>query len=294
MSQKQHKKQIERAREKRQASAVVAKQRRIRVVAIVVIVAVALSLFAGALLAGRDDTGTPEVAGDVGGEGYASEDATSSDASEDPAAGAGSYDSPQGAVAEPCPTDVEAPEVTATPRDAAPEMTIDPAATYTATIETTCGTVVVELAAADAPTTVNNFVTLAREDYYVGVPFHRVINGFMVQGGDPTGTGHGDQGTYPGYTFEDELALAEQLYAANGGYPRGTLAMANSGPDTNGSQFFIVQAEPGYALPPQYAVFGHVTEGMDIVDRIAQGPVDGQLAVDPVRIIDITIEESAA
>ncbi|MBW3659866.1 MAG: peptidylprolyl isomerase, partial [Actinobacteria bacterium] len=158
-------------------------------------------------------------------------------------------------------------------------MTIDTSATYRATVETTCGTVVLELAASEAPTTVNNFVFLAEDGYYDGVPFHRVINGFMIQGGDPTGTGHGNGGQFPGYTFEDELSYAEEVVSAAGGYPRGSLAMANAGADTNGSQFFIVQAEPGYPLPPQYTLFGEVTEGMDVVDRIAQGPAEGDQAI---------------
>lgn len=117
----------------------------------------------------------------------------------------------------------------------------------------------------------------------------------MIQGGDPTGTGTGClddacEQRLPGYTFDDELALAEQLVDASGGYPRGTLAMANSGADTNGSQFFVIQGDNGYPLPPQYAVFGSVVEGMDVVDRIAQGPVDGQLAVDPIIILSVDVQ----
>lgn len=167
-----------------------------------------------------------------------------------------------------------------------------------ATLVTTCGDIVLTLDAAAAPATVANFVALAEDGYYDGVGFHRVIDEFMIQGGDPTGSGNGcvDQTDpscaerLPGYTFGDELELAEEVVATSGGYPRGTLAMANAGPDTNGSQFFIVQATPGYGLPPAYAVFGQVESGMDVVDRIAQGPTDGQLAVDPVRIVEVDVQ----
>jgi cyclophilin family peptidyl-prolyl cis-trans isomerase len=116
-----------------------------------------------------------------------------------------------------------------------PEMAIDVAKTYTATIETTAGTMTAELFASEAPRTVNNFVFLAREGFYADVIFHRVISGFMIQGGDPTGTGTGG----PGYRFADEPVARQYL--------RGTLAMANAGPDTNGSQFFVMHAD--YPLP---------------------------------------------
>lgn len=309
MSKRTHKKELERARAKRSAAR--GKQRRTRIIALVVIAAMALSVFAVAFAARDGSTPSPEVADDPAGDGgdqlFGTEGETEpgSDPDNDSgtapegedAAGEASYDSPQAAEAEPCPTDGEAPEPSLDPYDAAPEMTIDPEATYTATIETTCGTIELALDASAAPATVNNFVVLSRDGYYDGVPFHRVMNGFMVQGGDPTGTGTGCvdpscDTRLPGYQFEDELQLAEELVAEHGGYPRGTLAMANAGPDTNGSQFFIVQGEPGYPLPPQYAVFGRVTEGMDVVDRIAQGPAEGDLAVDPVRITSVTIEES--
>src|SRR5690606_34630382 len=112
-----------------------------------------------------------------------------------------------------------------------PEMTVDRAKQYTATIETTAGSMVAELFVADAPMTVNNFVFLAREGFYNDVIFHRVISGFMIQGGDPTGTGTGG----PGYRFPDETVRRP--------YTRGTLAMANAGPNTNGSQFFVMHAD---------------------------------------------------
>ncbi len=141
--------------------------------------------------------------------------------------------------------------------DAAPELTIDMAATYTATIHTNKGDITADLYAADAPQTVNNFVFLANDGFYDGVIFHRVITGFMIQGGDPTGTGTGG----PGYRFRDELGHSRSSYE------RGTMAMANSGPHTNGSQFFIMHAD--YGLPNQYSIFGKVTEGLEVVDQIA-------------------------
>ena len=137
-----------------------------------------------------------------------------------------------------------------------PEMQIDPGKRYTATIATSAGTMTAELYAAEAPRTVNNFVFLAREGFYEGVIFHRVISGFMIQGGDPTGTGRGG----PGYSFRDELE-------GDGTYSRGTMAMANAGPNTNGSQFFIMHRD--YGLPHNYTIFGEVTDGMDVVDAIA-------------------------
>jgi cyclophilin family peptidyl-prolyl cis-trans isomerase len=112
----------------------------------------------------------------------------------------------------------------------------------------------------DAPRTVNNFVFLAKDGFYDGVIFHRVIPGFMIQGGDPTGTGRGG----PGYRFEDEPVSKR--------YERGTLAMANAGPNTNGSQFFIMHAD--YGLPPNYTIFGRLTGGHDVVDKIANAGRD--------------------
>jgi cyclophilin family peptidyl-prolyl cis-trans isomerase len=283
VSSKQHDKEL--ARAKRQASAAQARQRRTRILATVLVAALAVTLFGAAIASVvSGDPGAGEPAGHVG-ESEADVEGGATEAALEPG-----YANPQGAEAEPCPTDVDAPEPAAEPLESAPDQVIEPSGTYTATLATTCGDIVVELDADAAPVTVNNFVALAAEDYYVGVPFHRVINGFMIQGGDPTGTGHGGEGRFPGYTFEDELGLAQSLVAEHGGYPRGTLAMANAGPDTNGSQFFVVQAEPGFPLSPDFSVFGRVLEGMDVVDRIAQGPVEGDRAVDPVRITDVTVE----
>jgi peptidylprolyl isomerase len=146
---------------------------------------------------------------------------------------------------------------------AAPEMGIDASKRYTAKINTTLGEVVVALDAVKAPKTVNNFVFLALNHYYDGVIFHRIINGFMCQGGDPTGTGRGG----PGYKFADELPKPRE-------YQVGSLAMANSGPNTNGSQFFIVSGASGVGLPPQYSLFGQVVKGLDIVDTMQNVKTD--------------------
>jgi peptidylprolyl isomerase len=164
----------------------------------------------------------------------------------------------------------------------APEMGIDPSKRYTATIDTTLGELVVALDAASAPKTVNNFVFLALNHYYDGVVFHRIINGFMCQGGDPTGTGRGG----PGYKFEDELPKP-------GRYEIGSVAMANAGPNTNGSQFFIVSGPSGVGLPPLYSLFGKVVKGLDVVDtmqRVATG--GGDRPKDDVVINSVAITEA--
>ena len=138
---------------------------------------------------------------------------------------------------------------------APPKMTIDANKKYTATIQVEKGDIVIELFAKDAPKTVNNFVFLAREGFYNGVTFHRVIPGFMAQGGDPTGTGAGG----PGYRFEDEISQRR--------HGTGALSMANAGPNTNGSQFFITYAPASY-LDGKHTVFGQVTKGMDVLNKI--------------------------
>ena len=159
-----------------------------------------------------------------------------------------------------------------------PEMAIDPAKSYSATIETSAGTMTAELYAAEAPRTVNNFAFLAGEGFYEDVIFHRVISGFMIQGGDPTGTGSGG----PGYRFDDEAVTRK--------YTRGTLAMANAGPNTNGSQFFVMHAD--YGLPPNYTIFGKLTAGEEVVDAIATAPKGAQdRPVEPVGIRSVTIKE---
>ena len=140
--------------------------------------------------------------------------------------------------------------------DSAPDLTIDLSKSYSAKIETNLGDIEIDLLAERSPLTVNNFVFLARDGFYDDVIFHRVISGFMIQGGDPTGTGRGG----PGYRFRDETEGA-------GDYSRGTVAMANAGPNTNGSQFFICHGDA--PLPHSYTIFGKVTSGMETVDAIA-------------------------
>jgi cyclophilin family peptidyl-prolyl cis-trans isomerase len=148
---------------------------------------------------------------------------------------------------------------------------------YTAILHTTAGDITIALSA-DTPITTNNFVFLAEDHFYDGVIFHRVIPGFMIQGGDPTGTGMGG----PGYKFNDE--------PFTGKYLRGTVAMANSGPNTNGSQFFIMHAD--YALPPNYVIFGQTTAGLDVVDKIATGKTGASdRPVEPMVIKSINIIE---
>jgi peptidyl-prolyl cis-trans isomerase B (cyclophilin B) len=143
-----------------------------------------------------------------------------------------------------------------------PASTIDTNKSYTATFETSRGRIVCELFAKDAPATVNNFVFLAREGFYDGTTFHRVLANFMIQGGDPTGSGRGG----PGYKFEDETDPKKNPHR----HERGTLSMANAGPNTNGSQFFITHV-PTPWLDGKHTVFGRVLEGQDVVDKVAQG-----------------------
>jgi cyclophilin family peptidyl-prolyl cis-trans isomerase len=163
--------------------------------------------------------------------------------------------------------------------DSAPDFGIDASKSYTATLDTSHGEIVFELDSERSPLTVNNFVFLANEGFYDGVVFHRVIENFMIQGGDPTGTGRGG----PGYKFRDEIEGA-------GEYSRGTVAMANAGPNTNGSQFFIVHNDTG--LPHSYTIFGKVTSGMEAVDSIAGSDTDGSdRPREDVTINKVTISE---
>ncbi len=166
---------------------------------------------------------------------------------------------------------------------APPPMSIDVAKTYTAEIKTNKGTMVATLDPKKAPNTVNNFVFLARNQFFDCLTFHRVVPGFVLQGGDPAGNGSGD----PGYKFRDELPQA-------GEYKVGSLAMANSGPDTNGSQFFVISGPQGVALPPKYSLFGQVTQGLDVVSQIdALGTPDApNTPREPVTIESVTIKES--
>ncbi len=163
--------------------------------------------------------------------------------------------------------------------DSAPEFGIEPSKSYSATLDTNHGEIVIELDPQRSPLAVNNFVFLANDGFYDGVVFHRVIENFMIQGGDPTGTGRGG----PGYKFRDEIDGA-------GDYSRGTVAMANAGPNTNGSQFFIVHRDTG--LPHSYTIFGKVTSGMDAVDSIAGSDTDSSDRPQEDAVInEVTITE---
>ena len=167
----------------------------------------------------------------------------------------------------------------------APEMVIDTEKTYVATIDTNHGSFDITFFPKEAPKTVNNFVCLARAGFYDNTTFHRIVSGFVIQGGDPEGTGRGG----PGYRFEDEPVTRS--------YNRGIVAMANAGPNTNGSQFFVCLANVG--LPPAYTIFGEVTSGMDVVDKIAAvetrtqpGSNEKSSPVEPVTVSKVTISES--
>ena len=164
-----------------------------------------------------------------------------------------------------------------------PPMGIDPAKRYSATLERTIGTMVIALDAVAAPLTVNNFVYLAAHHYYDGVIFHRIIKNFMCQGGDPEGSGRGD----PGYKFGDELPKP-------GKYQIGSVAMANAGPNTNGSQFFIVSGPSGVGLPPLYSLFGQVVKGLEVVEalqNVATRPGDRPVEDVVIKSITITVAD---
>jgi cyclophilin family peptidyl-prolyl cis-trans isomerase len=161
---------------------------------------------------------------------------------------------------------------------------IDPNKQYAATLETSAGKMTIQFNKGQTPKTIENFVTLAQKGFYNNTIFHRVIDGFMIQGGDPKGDGTGG----PGYRFDDEPFTGE--------YTRGTVAMANAGPNTNGSQFFIMHAD--VPLPKNYTIFGKVTSGLEVVDKIATTPVkssgfgEASRPVSPVTITSVAIQES--
>ena len=168
-----------------------------------------------------------------------------------------------------------------------PAMTIDKTKTYYATLDTTLGAFKIQLFASETPITVNNFIFLSKQGYYNGVIFHRIIKSFMIQTGDPTGTGSGS----PGYRFNDELPVKHQ-------YEPGIVAMANSGANTNGSQFFVCTGEDSRNLNsmPNYTQFGIVVEGMDVVQKIASVPVvsngyEVSKPVNPPAIKSISISQ---
>ena len=163
------------------------------------------------------------------------------------------------------------------------KMEIDSNKTYQAVLYTSEGDIIVDLNVKDTPITVNNFVSLAKKDFYNNTIFHRAIKGFMIQGGDPKGDGTGG----PGYKFNDEPFKGE--------YTRGTIAMANAGPNTNGSQFFIMHQD--YDLPKNYVIFGKVSQGLEVVDKIAEAPVEqsamGEMSkpVSPAKVTRVDIIE---
>jgi cyclophilin family peptidyl-prolyl cis-trans isomerase len=167
---------------------------------------------------------------------------------------------------------------------APPAMAIDAAKKYQAIMATNKGVITFDLFPGETPNTVNSFVFLSREGFYNGVIFHRIISGFMLQGGDPTGTGTGG----PGYKFADEKFTRD--------YIPGTLAMANSGPNTNGSQFFIMHGN--VALPKQYTIFGQATDGLDVVNAIAATPTtmspsgEQSTPTEEIRIESVEITET--
>jgi peptidylprolyl isomerase len=166
--------------------------------------------------------------------------------------------------------------------DGPPPMCIDPAKSYTAEMVTSMGSRTIALDPIQAPNTVNSFVFLARYHYYDGIIFHRVIKDFVCQGGDPTGTGRGG----PGYQFADELPKA-------GRYEIGSVAMANAGPNTNGSQFFLISGNQGVRLPPQYALFGKIVKGLDVLEAMQSVDTDrSDRPKDDVIIQSVTITES--
>ncbi len=159
-----------------------------------------------------------------------------------------------------------------------PTMQLDLKKQYSAVLHTTAGDISISFDTQNTPITSNNFITLAKAGFYNDVIFHRTIPGFMIQGGDPTGTGSGG----PGYQFADEYL--------KGKYTRGTVAMANAGPNTNGSQFFIMHTD--YDLPNAYVIFGHVTAGLEVVDKIATAPTGPQdRPTNPVKITSVDILE---
>lgn len=160
-----------------------------------------------------------------------------------------------------------------------PKMKIDTKKEYSALLKTSAGNITISFFTKKTPITVNNFVSLAKDDFYNATIFHRVIAGFMIQGGDPKGDGTGD----PGYKFNDEKL--------EGSYTRGTVAMANSGPNTNGSQFFIMHQD-AMTMPNKYVIFGKVTKGMDVVDTIATAEVTSNPQGEPSKPIEPVVIKS--
>ncbi|MFA9444994.1 peptidylprolyl isomerase [Egicoccus sp. AB-alg6-2] len=286
MSKRQHQKQLDKARSRRQADALRRRERRTRITVLVIVVFLVVGLVGAGLVIGGDDP-VPEI--------------------DDVEAPNGDEDGSAASDVEPCPPADDAPEVDARYYDDSPAVDLDPEADYVATMATTCGNITIDLDVEGAPGAVANLVGLAEDGYYDGVLFHRVIDGFVIQAGDPAGTGCGqadctaagfdpEAPTYPGFSIPDETSAAEDFAAgATGGveYPRGTVAMARTdAPDSTGSQFFIVQGDPIGLPDASYIVVGTVAEGMDVVDQIAGQPTEaGDRPVDEVRIVSFTVEQ---
>ncbi len=246
----------------------------------IVIAALAISVLSG------DDDDSTEVTSEETTTTEATDDTTDTTGEDDTTtttAGATEPGDPAIGTSE-CPPAEGAAERT-TEFESGPVACIDPAKTYTALVETSKGEFTVELDAAAAPKTVNSFVFLARHKYYEGVTFHRIIPGFVVQGGDAVGNPPGTGG--PGYEFEDELPTDGPPF-----YEIGSLAMANSGANTNGSQFFVVTGDNGAQLPPSYSRFGMVTEGMDVVMDIEATGTESGTPSEETTITKVTITES--
>jgi cyclophilin family peptidyl-prolyl cis-trans isomerase len=264
--QRQDEGRLLRLEEQRVATQKVQRKRQFRTLGI--IIAAVLAVAGLVAIFSADDADDVDTAGDA---------STTTTASEDGGGGPAIGTTP-------CPP-MDGAEERTTTFESGPEACIVPTSTYTATIATSRGDFTVELMPELAPKAVNNFVFLARNHYYDGTTFHRIIPDFVVQGGDATGEPPGSGG--PGYTFPDELPTEGPPF-----YEVGSLAMANSGPDTNGSQFYVVTGQQGVDLPAQYSLFGKVTEGMDVVEAIeGTGSADGAPS-EETTITTITITES--
>lgn len=281
MSRRQHEKQLAKARAQRRADSLRRRQQRTRVTVIVVVVLFVAAVIGVGLFLGRDEP-SPEI-----------EDVEAPGEQEPTAA----------PDVDACPPADDAPEVDSEIYDEAP--TAEVAEGATATLATTCGDITIDLDVEGAPATVATLAALLEDGYYDGIPFHRVINGFVIQAGDPAGTGCGqedcaqgfdpDAPTFPGFGLTDEESTAATFQTGpNGGiaYPRGTVAMARtSQPNSTGSQFFIVQGDPIELPDDSYIVVGTVTDGMDVVDQIAEQPTgENDRPVDEIRIVSFVLE----
>jgi cyclophilin family peptidyl-prolyl cis-trans isomerase len=288
-TEKRERQKANRAQRQQEQLKAQSRKRGMRIAAIVIggLVAVFGLVYIATLVTGDDETDTVDTLPPVSSEPLTSEPVTSDaalpitsePATSDPATSDAAGD--EGSVSECPPEDGRSEPVQEFA--APPPMCLVPGATYQAVVTTNMGELTIDLDAEAAPETVNNFVFLARNRYYDETPCHRIIPDFVVQCGDPTGTGTGG----PGYTFADELPTA-------GEYTLGSLAMANSGPDTNGSQFFIITGAQGEQLPPDYSLFGQVTDGLDttVAAMAAAGTPGAGTPSEPVDIVSVRILQS--